>query len=96
MTLDKDKAATSRDASSIGAYVSGATKTNVTSTQCVQDILAAPPVDSPIWDPTNSCDILIDIVNSAEAMVGTYVADQEYYNQKDQQYRFCNSNAGLE
>ena len=73
-SADQDAGATS-DGSSIGAHVSDVTKTNVPSTQNVQELLAAHPVDDPIWDHTDSCDILVDTVNSAEAMAGSHIVE---------------------
>ena len=47
-------------------------------TQSVQDLLAAHPVDDPIWDRTNLCDILIDTVNRANAMAESHIVEPEY------------------
>ena len=62
----------------IGAQVFNVTKNNVPSTQSVHELLVAHPVDDPIWDHTDSCDISIDTVNSAEAMAGSHIAGQQY------------------
>ena len=83
----KNTGATS-DGSSIGAHVSNVNKTNIPSTQSIHELLTAHPVEDPIWDRTNSCNILINTVNSAETVAGIHSAEQEY--------RFCNSNAGFE
>ena len=98
MTLDKNKTGASRNIPSIDAQLSDVTKTIDTSTQCIQYILTAHPTDDPICDCTNSCDILIDTVISAEAMTGAHIADQkyqEYYNWRDQQYIAYKYNRGL-
>lgn len=95
-TSGQDKIGTSSNRSSIGAYISEVAKIIITSTQCVQDILAAYSMDYPIWFCTDSCKILIGTVNSEEAMTDTHVAGQEYYNKQDQHYSFCSSNTGFE
>ena len=92
-SLDKDKTGASIDGQSIDIQVSDLTKTIIISTQCVEDTLVTYLVDNPIWDCADFCGILIDTVNSVEAMKDAHVADQEYYNQRDKQYSFCNSNA---
>ena len=50
----QDKTSASSNRSSIGAHICDVTKTVVTSTQSVQDILAAHHVEDPVWDRTNS------------------------------------------
>ena len=57
-------------------------------TQSVHELLTAHLVDDPISDHTNSCDILNDTVNSAEAMAGSRIVEIEYI--------FRNSNVGFE
>ena len=73
---------------SIGAHVSDITKINIPLTQFVHALLTAHPVEDPIWDRTNSCNILINTVNSAETVAGIHSAEQEY--------SFHNFNAGFE
>ena len=68
--------------------VSDVTETNVPSTQSVQELLAVHPADNFIWDHTDLCDILIDTMNSAEAMVGSHIVEPEYI--------FCKPNPGFE
>ena len=75
---DKDETFASTNTSSIGAQGSDVTKTVVTLTQCVHDILVEHPINDPIQDCINSCDILIDTVNSTEGMTGANVVGQEY------------------
>ena len=82
---DKDEKGAPSDSSSIGAHVSDVTKTILPQTQRVQDILAAHPIDNPIWDHTDPGDILIDTVNSAEDLAGAHVANQEHQDYHDQQ-----------
>ena len=67
---------------SIGAHISDVTEINVPSTQFVQELLAAHPVVDPIWDHTYSYDILIDTVNSVEAMTGGHTVEPEYIFRK--------------
>ena len=42
-------------------------------------MLAAHPVDNPIWDHTDTCDTLINTVNSAKALVGSHIVEPEYF-----------------
>ena len=35
-------------------------------------------MDNPIWDHTNACDVLIDTVNSAEALAGSHIGGSTY------------------
>ena len=58
-TSAQDNVGATSNVLSIGAHVSYVTKTSVPSTQSVHELLAAHPVDNPIWDCTNSRDILI-------------------------------------
>ena len=36
-------------------------------------------MNNPIWDCTNACDVLIDTVNSAEALAGRHIVGQPEY-----------------
>ena len=75
MTSAQDNAGATSNILSIGAHVSGVTETNVPLTQSVHVLLAAHPVDDPIWDCTGSCDILIDIYTP---MAGSHIAELDY------------------
>ena len=57
--------------SSIGAHVSNVTKPDIWPAQSVQDIFAAHPIG--IWSHTNTCDVLIDTMNSAETLVDSHI-----------------------
>ena len=37
--------------------------------------MAAHTIDDPIWDHFDACDVSIDIVNSAEALAGSHIAE---------------------
>ena len=63
---------------SIGTHVSDVTKPVVQPTRSVQDILAAHPVNNPIWDHTDACDISFDTVNSTEALAGSHIVEPEF------------------
>ena len=41
-------------------------------------MLALHPVNNPIWDHTNACDVLIITMNSAEALAGSHIVEPEY------------------
>ena len=53
------------------------TSPNVPLTKSVHELLVAYPVNDPIWDCTDSCDILIDTVNSAKVMAGSHIIEPE-------------------
>ena len=64
---------TPSNGSSIGAHVSNVTEADVWLAQSVQDIMAAHPIDDPIWSYTDACDVSIDTVNSAETLAGGHI-----------------------
>ena len=73
-TAAQDNAGATSNRSIIGAHVSNVAKANVPSTRSIHELLGAHSVDDPIWDCVNLCDILIDTMNSAKAMVGSHIA----------------------
>ena len=78
-TTPKDLNAPS-DGSSIGAHVSEVGEPDTWPTQSIQEILATHAIDDPIWDHTEACNVSIDTVNSAEALVGSHITGGSTYS----------------
>ena len=72
-TITPQDSSTPNNGSSIGAHVSDVTELVVRPARCVQDMLAVHPIGDSIWSHIDACDILIDTLNSAEALVGSHI-----------------------
>ena len=68
---------TTIDGLSISVHVSDVTEPIVLLTRSVQDILVAHPLNDPVWDHTDACDVSIDTMNSAEVLAGSHIVELE-------------------
>ena len=75
ITTPQDLSAPS-NGSSIGAHVSDITKADIWPARSVQDILATHVINDCIKDPTDTCVVSIDTVNSTEALAGSPIVEQ--------------------
>ena len=77
-TAASQDSSTTSDVLSIGANVSDVTKHIVQPTRYMQDISAAHPVNDPIRDHPNACDVSIDTGDRVEAITGSHIVEPEY------------------
>ena len=69
---DKDKTIAPSDSSSIRAHISAVTKNIFPLLGCVRDIFASHLYNDQIWGQTDTCDVLVDTINSVEDLAGAF------------------------